>query len=113
MQDFKKPEVWQKSHDLTLRVQELTRLFPTAEKFGLTSQLRRAVVPVELNLAEDSRRGMDADFNRFVQRAIGSASEVECQLLPARDLGFLSAANRAESEPAVQRLPANRQPPIP
>jgi four helix bundle protein len=104
MQDFKKLEVWQKSHELTLRVYELTQLFPTEEKFGLTSQLRRAVVSVELNLAEGSSRGTDADFNRFVQMAIGSASEVECQLLLARDVGFLSAANHAESEPAVQRI---------
>ena len=78
---------------MTLQVYALTRGFPEDEKFGLTSQLRRAAVSVELNLAEGSSRGSDADFRRFVQMALGSASEVECQLLLARDLEFLSAAN--------------------
>ena len=90
MQDFKKLEVWQKSHALTLKVYQLTHPFPADEKFGLTNQLRRAVVSVELNLAEGSSRGSDPDFRRFVQMALGSASEVECQLLIARDLGFFA-----------------------
>lgn len=104
MQDFKKLEVWQKSHALTLRVYQLTRQFPAEEKFGLTNQLCRAAVSVELNLAEGSSRGSDPDFRRFVQMALGSASEVECQLLIARDLGFLAAASHAEHEEAVQQI---------
>jgi four helix bundle protein len=103
MQDFRKLEVWQRSHALTLKVYELTRSFPADEKFGLTSQLRRAAVSVELNLAEGSSRGSDADFRRFVQMALGSASEVECQLLLAKDLGFLTMASHAGLEAEVQQ----------
>jgi len=98
MQDFRKLTVWQRSHELTLKVYELSRAFPADEKFGLTSQLRRAAVSVELNLAEGSSRGSDADFRRFVQMALGSASEVECQLLLARDLGFLPTDSHAALE---------------
>jgi four helix bundle protein len=92
VQDFRKLKVWERSHKLTLSVYELTREFPKEEMFGLTSQLRRAVVSVELNLAEGSGRGTDMDFNRFVVMAIGSASEVECLLLLARDLKLISEA---------------------
>jgi four helix bundle protein len=100
----------------------LTRCFPAEEKFGLTNQIRRAVVSIELNLAEGSSRGSDADFRCFVQMALGSASEVECQLLLSRDLGFLPAASQAEREVELQvikrmlirlsqKLGANSQPP--
>ncbi len=104
MQDFRQLEVWRKSHALTLKVYELTRRFPAEEKFGLTSQLRRAAVSVELNLAEGSSRGSDPDFRRFVQMAVGSASEVECQLLLSRDPGFLTPGSHAELEPEVQQI---------
>jgi len=92
MQDFRKLKVWERSHRLTLRVYELTGGFPKAELFGLTSQLRRAVVSVELNLAEGCGRGSDVDFNRFVVMAIGSASEVECLFLLAQDLKLIPAS---------------------
>jgi four helix bundle protein len=103
MQDFRKLEVWQRSHAFTLKVYELTRSFPADERFGLTSQLRRAAVSVELNVAEGSSRGSDADFRRFVQMALGSASEVECQLLLARDLGFLSSSSHTGLEAEIQQ----------
>lgn len=104
MQDFKKLKVWQKSHALTLKVYELTYRFPAEEKFGLTNQLRRAAVSVELNLDEGSSRGGDPDFRRFVQIALGSASEVECQLLLARDLNFLSIDSHADTQLAIQQI---------
>ena len=104
MQDFRKLEVWQRSHALTVKIYELTRGFPAEEKFGLTSQLRRAAVSIESNLAEGSSRGSDPDFRRFVQMALGSASEVECQLLLARDLGFLVPALHQALEADVRHL---------
>ena len=104
MQDFKNLQVWQKSHALTLKVYRLTQGFPAEERFGLTSQLRRASVSVESNLAEGSSRGSDVDFRRFVQMALGSASEVECQLLLARDLGFLPAADHLVVEQEIQQI---------
>ena len=104
MQDFRKLEVWQRSHQLALRVYRITHGFPSQEQFGLTAQLRRAVVSIELNLAEGSSRGTDADFRRFVQMALGSASEVECQLLLARDLQYLPENTHHDVEAQVQRI---------
>ena len=78
-----------KAHDLTLRVYSVSREFPRDEKFGLTSQLRRAAVSIELNTAEGAGRRTDKDFAHFLDHATGSATEVECALLIARDLGML------------------------
>src|SRR5882672_8474785 len=104
MQDFRKLEVWRRSHQLTLQVYRMTKIFPGEERFGLTAQVQRAVPSIELNLAEGSSRGTDADFRRFVRMASGPASEVECQFLIARDLGYLSAEKHGEMEAEVQGI---------
>jgi len=104
MQDFRKLEVWQFSHELTLEVYRITRVFPADERFGLTSQLRRATASIGAIIAEGCGRGSDADFGRFVQIALGSASEVECHLLLARDLGFLEKSEHPTLEETVQRI---------
>jgi len=90
MQDFRLLQVWQKAHQLTLAVYQHTHSFPSAERYGLTSQLRQAGSSIPANLAERCGRGSDADFARFVQIAIGSASELDYHLLLARDLGYLT-----------------------
>ncbi|MEN0110098.1 MAG: four helix bundle protein [Planctomycetota bacterium] len=104
MQDFRNLEVWRVSHQLTLDVYLMTRSFPSDERFGLISQLRRAAVSIEANLAEGCGRGSDADFARFVQIALGSASEVECELLIAMDLRFVDAADHGPLQQATQRI---------
>ena len=90
MQDFRNLDVWKRSHDLTLAVYRATKSFPDDERFGLTSQLRRGSSSIAANLAEGCGRGSDADFGRFVQNAMGSASEVEYEFLLAKDLNYLS-----------------------
>jgi four helix bundle protein len=92
MQDFRNLEVWRVAHDVTLEVYRRTKDFPSDERFGLTSQLRRACTSIEANLAEGCGRGSDDDFRRFVQMATGSASEAQCHLLLAHDLGYLEEA---------------------
>jgi four helix bundle protein len=89
MQKFQDLRVWKEAHDLTLEVYKLTSAFPSDERFGLTSQLRRASVSVEANIAEGSKRLTGADFARFANIAEGSASEVACLLLIAKDLGYV------------------------
>ena len=89
MKDFRRLDVWQKAHGLSIGIYKQTSGFPTEEKFGLTSQIRRCVVSIEANIAEGCGRGGDLDFRRFLQISLGSASELDCELLLARDLGFM------------------------
>jgi four helix bundle protein len=88
MQDFRDLKVWAKAHQLVLDVYRATASFPRAELYGLTSQLRRSAVSVPSNIAEGCCRSQ-GDFARFVQIAAGSASELEYQLLLAKDLDLL------------------------
>lgn len=88
--DFKELLVWQHAHLLTLEVYRVTQQFPQEERFGLSNQLRRAVVSVESNIAEGSARNTSRDFLQFLFVARGSLAEVEVQLLIARDLGYIS-----------------------
>lgn len=90
MQDFRNLEVWKKAHELTLATYRITKTFPDDERFGLTSQLRRSAASIGANLAEGCGRGSDADFGRFVQNAMGSASEVEYHFLLAKDLDYIT-----------------------
>jgi four helix bundle protein len=83
VQDFRRVKVWEKSHHLTLRVYEATDRFPREELFGLTQQMRRSSSSIPTNIAEGCGRGSDADFARFLQIAMGSACELEYQLILA------------------------------
>jgi four helix bundle protein len=89
MQDFTKLLVWQKAHNLTINIYKLTYDMPKEEKFGLISQIRRASVSIESNLAEGCGRDSDKELARFVDISMGSSFELRCQLLIARDLGYL------------------------
>ena len=89
MQDFRRLKVWERAHQLVLAVYKNTASFPTEERYGLTSQLRRSAASIPANLAEGCGRGGDADFKRFAQIAMGSACELEYHLLLACDLKLL------------------------
>lgn len=91
MRNFKQLVVWEKAHDVTLNIYRVTQSFPKAETYGLTSQLRRAASSVPANIAEGCGRNSDAEFAHFLQIAAGSASEVEYNLLLARDLQFIDS----------------------
>jgi four helix bundle protein len=90
MKDFRQLKVWEKSHQLALAIYKVTAKFPKEEIYGLTSQVRRASMSIPTNIAEGCGRNTDADFARFLQMAMGSASETEYQLLLSLDLGFLN-----------------------
>jgi four helix bundle protein len=81
-------DVWQESRRFVVRIYELTQAFPPDERFGLTTQLRRAAVSIPSNIAEGAGRAGDRSFAHFVRIAVGSASEIEAQLQIAEDLGF-------------------------
>jgi four helix bundle protein len=90
MKDFRQLKVWEKSHQLALAIYKATKEFPKEELYALTSQIRRASMSIPTNIAEGCGRNTDAEFARFLQIAMGSASETEYQLLLSHDLGFLS-----------------------
>jgi four helix bundle protein len=92
MKDLCELQVWHKAHALTLEIYRATKEFPATEKYGLTSQLRRSASSVPAKIAEGCGRDTAADLKRFLQIAMGSAPEVEYQLLLAHDLGLLGEA---------------------
>lgn len=92
MQDFRDLKVWHKAHAVTLAIYRATEKFPMAERYGLTSQMRRAASSIPANIAEGCGRSSDADFARFLHVALGSASELEYFTLLARDLQLLDDA---------------------
>lgn len=90
MRDFKELAIWKRSHKLTLEIYLLTRNFPKEETFGQVSQIRRAVASIPTNIAEGCGRQTIAEFLNFLNIASGSASEVEYELLLAKDLGYMT-----------------------
>ena len=91
--------VWQRAMQLTFAVYRLTAEFPVDERFGLTSQLRRASVSVPSNIAEGYGRGSRGEYKQFLSTARGSTLEVQTQLLIAGELGYSSAESL---EPATR-----------
>ncbi len=89
MQDFRNLAVWREAHQLVLSVYMSTASFPSVEQFGITRQMRRSAASIATNFAEGCGRGSDADFARFIQMGLGSASELEYQVLLTTDLGYL------------------------
>ncbi|HEU0075401.1 MAG TPA: four helix bundle protein [Dehalococcoidia bacterium] len=89
MRDFKRLTVWRKSHEFTLNVYSSTSRFPSAELYGLTSQLRRAASSIPANIAEGCGRDSDAELARFLRIAMGSGNELEYFLLLSRDLKYV------------------------
>ena len=81
---------WQRSHELTLAIYKQTQGFPTEERYGLTSQLRRAAYSVPANISEGSGRETNKDYRRFLIIALSSLKETEYFLLLAHDLGYLA-----------------------
>jgi four helix bundle protein len=90
MQDFRNLRVWQKSHELVLRIYAVTKCYPKEELFGLTSQTRRSAMSIPSNIAEGTGRGSDPDFVRFLTIAFGSSCELDYQILLASDLGYVT-----------------------
>ena len=89
MHQFKELKVWQKGRALVKEVYLLTQNFPKEELFGITSQMRRAVISIPANIAEGSGRNGNADFSRFLDIANGSAFELETLVIRSLDLDFL------------------------
>ena len=84
--------VWQRAVDLVTEIYRRTALFRNQERFGFTSQLRRAAVSIPSNIAEGQGRVTRGEFTQFLGQARGSLMEIETQLIIARNLGYLREA---------------------
>jgi four helix bundle protein len=99
VQSFRSLRVWEKAHKLTLDIYTSSKTFPREEMYGLTSQMRRSSASVGMNIAEGCCRKGNVEMGRFLQIAMGSASELEYQLLLTHDLAYLQ-------NPEYERLSA-------
>jgi four helix bundle protein len=104
MRDFKKIQAWERAHRLTLRLYEITSAFPQEERYGLTSQIRRAAASIPANIAEGCGRNTQLELARFVHIASGSASELDYHLLLARDLGYIEINIYAQLDLALGEI---------
>src|SRR5215471_8830566 len=89
MRPHNKLDAWKQSIDLVVDVYRATERFPKEERYGLTSQIRRAAVSIPANIAEGAGRYSNREFAHFLSNAQGSASELETELLVSRRLGYL------------------------
>jgi len=103
MKDFRDLKVWERAHQLTLRVYKVSARFPREELFGLISQMRRCSASIGANIAEGCGKRGNNEFQRFLQIASGSASELEYHLLFA-DLHFLSESDYLEMKNELSAL---------
>ena len=87
---FRDLKVWQKSHDLTLKIYRITRQFPSEEKFGITSQLRRAASSIPTNIVEGFKRRSTKECSHFLNIADSSLEETKYHLILSLDLEYLS-----------------------
>ena len=90
MRNFKELIIWQRSHEFCLKIYEISVDFPESERFGLTSQIRRASYSVPMNISEGSGYSTDKEMGRFLKFSAGSISEVEYCLMLAKDLKYIA-----------------------
>ncbi len=104
MRDFRKLLVWQKAHEIALAIYRATAGFPRTEIHGLVSQMRRAALSIAANIAEGCGRESEAELGRFLHIAMGSASELEYELLLAHELGFISPDDNARLSQSIEEV---------
>lgn len=102
--DFKNLKVWQKAMSFAELIYKSTGRFPTSERYGLTSQIRRAVVSISANIAEGCGKSTKKDFIRFLHIAYGSVKEVENYIILASRLGYLNSNQVEEANLRCQEV---------
>ena len=102
--DHKNLDAWKKSIDLVEMIYKLSALFPDEERYGLTSQIRRAAVSVPSNLAEGAARNSKKEFLNFISISLGSLAEVETQVIIAQRLNFCEPSNDFDQINEVRAL---------
>jgi four helix bundle protein len=106
MQNYKDLKVWQKTHEFTLNVYAVTKLYPKEEVYSLTNQLRRAASSIPANIAEGCGKYTQSDFAKFLNIALGSANESEYFLLLSKDLHYLQVEKFEELNKLINEIKA-------
>lgn len=104
LKSFKDLIVWQKAHQLVLKIYKTTKSFPKEETYGITSQIRRSAISVAANIAEGFKKRGKKDKVRFFNIAEGSLEETKCYLLLAHDLEYADTSNFEELTDEVGKL---------
>ena len=104
MHRYKELEVWKKALNLSLGVYQMTKRFPTDEKYGLVSQMRRSSVSIASIIAEGAGRNTNGEFKQFLGMAQGSAYELETQLIISRNMDFVSEGDLAKTESEISSI---------
>ena len=101
LKSFKELKVWQKSYSLCINVYKITKKFPSDERYGLTSQLRRASVSISYNIAEGYGRKTTPEYIYSLYVANGSLCEVETQVMLANDFNYINVLEYSELEECI------------
>ena len=104
VRDFRKLEIWKKSHQAVLLLYKVTQEFPEEEKYGLTNQIHRVWVSIPSNIAEGCGHESKKEFARYLQIAAASSSELQYQLILAKDLGYLKENQYTELASIIEEL---------
>ena len=89
MRDFRNYKVWHLSLDFVEEIYRITDSFPPEERYGLSSQMRRAAVSIVSNIAAGASRSSEIDFARFIEMSVGSTFEIETQIIVAVRLSYI------------------------
>lgn len=90
IKSFTQLNAWRQAHSLVLKIYKVTKAFPKEEQFGLINQIRRAVISITSNIAEGFSRSSYKEKSQFYSMALGSLTEVQNQLIIARDLEYIT-----------------------
>lgn len=102
--NFRKLEIWKLSISITKEIYAITKTFPKSETYGLTNQLQRAAVSIPSNISEGTARGTDKHFVQFLEAALGSAYEIESQLIIAFEIELISEKRFKSIENEIHKL---------
>lgn len=89
MHNFRELRIWKRAMDFVKRIYDVTAEFPTDERFGLVSQLRRSAISVPSNISDGAGRGTNKQFKRFLEISMGSANEIQTQIELAYRINYL------------------------
>jgi four helix bundle protein len=104
MHNYKELKIWNEGMLLAKMVYKVAGLFPGNEQYGLTSQIKRSVISIPSNIAEGAGRGSDKEFAHFLSIALGSAFELETQIILANAFNFLSQEQFEEISPQLIKV---------